>query len=334
MPIISVISTFSTLWRGLSKAAVLVGVLYGGAGSEVQAQSCYYHGAFGMNFGTVSSSGGSATSSVTYTCAPSYSGQTYYYQICVYIGPGDWSVGQPTRRMTNYNGSFLHYDLFSDPVHTQRIGAPGSTPVYQVFMAVPPGTQQSGSAPIYGKVYAGQAVSAVNSYQEQGLQGLLRYRYDTAAFPNSYDCSTGGSGGGSVGFHSSGVLAVYENNCTVSATDLIFGQVPPPTTARYAHSFISVRCAPGTPWKVSLDKGQYFDGNTRRMAGKGGFVRYELYQNEHAFLVWGDAEADMVAGVSDESGGPVILTVYGEVPPQPDAEMGSYLDTVVVTLHY
>ncbi|MFZ7338395.1 hypothetical protein ACLS0R_19395, partial [Comamonas jiangduensis] len=216
----SIVSVRSNFWCSLGRAAVLAGVLYAGAGSAAQAQSCYYNGAFGMNFGTVGSSGGSSTSSVTYTCAPSYNGQTYYYQICVYIGPGDWSVGQPARRMTNYNGSFLYYDLFSDPVHTQRIDAPGSTPVYQVFMAVPPGTQQSGSAPIYGKVYAGQAVSAVNSYQEQGLQGLLRYRYGTTAFPNSYDCTTGGSGGGSVGFHSSGVLAVYENNCTVSATDL------------------------------------------------------------------------------------------------------------------
>ncbi|MPW06473.1 hypothetical protein GCT19_12580 [Paraburkholderia sp. CNPSo 3155] len=49
-------------------------------------QSCYVSGAFGMSFGTVSSSGRAATSAITVNCQPDYSGgQTYYYQVCLYL---------------------------------------------------------------------------------------------------------------------------------------------------------------------------------------------------------------------------------------------------------
>lgn len=316
--------------------AVTMGMVLGLYSPAGQAQSCYVNGAFSMNFGLVTGSGRAASSSVNYTCSPDYSSaqNTLYYQVCLYVGPGSSSAGETRRRMTNYNGSFLYYDLFSDPIHTQVIGPSGSTPVYQIFTAVPPATPQAVHAPIYGWVYAGQAVPAVHGFEEQHHQGLLRYRYSTTAFPSSADCSAGGTGGGSTSFSSSGVHAYYDNGCTVAATNLNFGQVMPPQTPVQEKSRISIQCSADTPWKVGLDNGMHFDGVMRRMAGDGGFVKYQLYKDESHSAVWGNDETSWVEGMTDSGGNVVSLTVHGEVPQQPDVEIGSFTDTIVVTLHY
>lgn len=304
--------------------------------STAQAQSCYIKGAFGMDFGTVTGAGGAATSNLTYTCAPDYSSArlTLYYQICIYIYPGDWSAAQPTRRMTNYTGAFLNYDLFFDPARTQRIGPPGTVPVYQLQTSVSPGSPTSVHAPIYGWVYPGQAVPSNSPFQEQGLLGRLRYRYGTASFPQSSDCTTGGSGGGEVSFNSSGVLARYDESCVIVATDLDFGSVGPPQTPVRSTADIRVQCAPGTVWKVALNHGMNFDGVFRRMAGPGGFVKYQLYQDESRSVEWGDTEASMASGTIEAGGATALLTVYGEVPRQPEVARGQYSDTVIATLYF
>ncbi len=281
-------------------AAGLMSAFHPGA---AQAQSCYINSGLSMNFGLVTGSGRAASSSVNYTCAPDYSSarNTLYYQVCLFIGPGTSSTGTSPRRMTNYHGDYLYYDLFSDPVRSQPIGAPGSTPVYQILTAVAPGATVAVRAPLYGWVYAGQAVSA---------------------------------GGGSVSFSSSGVHAYYDNGCTVAASNLNFGRVTPPQAAVHETSRISVQCASGTPWRVALDNGLNFDGGMRRMAGAGGYVKYQLYKDESHTDVWGGEATDMREGATDANGTVASLTVYGEVPPQPEVQTGAYTDTVVVTLHY
>lgn len=301
----------------------------------VRSQSCFVSGAFGMNFGAVSRNGRSASSSISFTCAPDYStGRPFYYQACIFLGPGDWSAGQPTRRMTNYNNAFLNYDLFSDPAHTQRIGAPGSTPVYQVQAATTGYTPVTTLNPVFGLVYAGQSVPATGMFQEEGILGTLRYRYSSTGFPASADCTSGGTGGGSVNFNSSGVEATFDNACSVAATDIDFGAVPPPQSPLREHGNIRVQCAPGAAWRVGLDNGQAFDGTMRRMAGARGYVRYQLYRDEANTQVWGNDTASMVAGTTDHAGNIASLTVYAQVPSQPDVAAGSYVDTVVATLYY
>ena len=53
---------------------------------QARAQSCHVNGAFGMDFGTVTSSGRGAVSSLTYTCAPDYSGSNSTYSSRPIIG--------------------------------------------------------------------------------------------------------------------------------------------------------------------------------------------------------------------------------------------------------
>lgn len=304
--------------------------------TTARAQSCHVNGAFALNFGMVTGSGRAATSSVNFTCSPDYSSSqnTLYYQVCIFIGPGSSSAGESRRRMTNYNGAYLYYDLFSDPIHTQVIGAPGTTPVYQTFATVSPKSPQAVHAPVYGWVYAGQSVPAAYGFSEQHLQGTLRYRYSASAFPSSVDCSVGGIGGGSDNFSTSGVYAQYDNGCTVAATDLNFGQILPPQNPVREKSRINIQCSAGTPWKVGLDNGMNFDGSMRRMSGTNGFVGYQLFKDENHSAVWGNDDSTMLEGVTDSAGNIASLTVHGEVPPQPNVEMGNFTDTIVVTLHY
>jgi len=301
-----------------------------------QAQDCHVSGAFGMDFGQVTGSGKAATSSVAVVCAPDYSGagRTFYYQMCLSMAPGGQSAGQPTRRMTNHNNAFLNYDLFSDPAHTQKIGPAGTTPIYRFTLAVPPGSPRTAIPPIHGWVYPGQSVPATSPFQEQGIEGQIRYRHDTSGFPASTDCSTGGAGGGSMTFNSSGVYATFDNSCWIVATPLDFGQTPPPQQAVTGNASIRFQCPPNTVWRVGLNDGLHASGGLRRMSGSGGHVRYELYRDANRSQVWGNTTGSMASGVVDAVGNMVNLTVYGQVPAQPDVVPGTYTDTVTLTLIY
>ncbi|WP_158543546.1 Csu type fimbrial protein [Dyella solisilvae] len=301
-----------------------------------RAQSCYVSGSFGMNFGAVTRNGGSSSSDVDIECSPDYTGanRTFYYRVCMYMGPGASSAGQPTRRMTNYNGSYLNYDLFADPAHTQLIGDVGSTFNYQVESVVPPGAVVALHDFVYGLVYPNQSVPASYQYQEVGILGTVRYRYNTVSGSTSPDCSSGGLGGGTTTFNTSGVLATFENSCTVTATDLDFGQVSTPTQAVNGLSTILVQCPANTTWQVGLDNGLNYNAGLRRMSGQGNFVSYQLYRDASRTQVWGNTPDAMSTGATDASGNPVDITVYGQVSAQPDAPAGQYADTVVVTLYY
>lgn len=318
-------------WRAARLAILALCLLPGVASS----QGCYVEGAFQMDFGVVNSAGGDATSNLSITCQPDYSrGRTYYYEICIFINPGTWSWFRSTRRMTNYNGAFLLYDLFSDPTHTQLIGAVGTTPVYRVENVVPPSTPTTIHVPIYGQVYPGQSVPSTSPYEEEGSQGVLRYRYSTTAVPQSADCTSGGIGGGTAMFHSSGVTARFDDSCWIVASDLDFGSVAAPASPLHEMADIRVQCAPGTAWKIGLDNGLNFDGAMRRMAGTGGYIQYQLYSDESGTLLWGDTEATRVSGTIGPGGDAAVVTVYGIVPPQPDAVIGAYADSVTATMYY
>lgn len=323
--------------RTMLVRGVLVLLLFAAASTPALAQSCYVSGAFGLNFGEVTAAGKAANSSITYTCAPDYSGgrTTYYYQLCLYLEPGNWSIGQTTRRMSNYNNVFLRYDLFADPAHTQLIGGLGSFPIYRLQLQVSPGAPETRHAQVHGRVYPGQSVPALVGFQEQGIIGVLRWRYDTTGFPQAEDCTTGGTGGGATGFNSSGVLATFQNSCTINASDLDFGRVTPSERGAQAQADIRVQCPANTAWCIGLDLGQHSVAGERRMAGPSGeYLDYELYRDPGRTESWGDIPGEMAAGQTDAQGTHLNVTVYGYVPAQPDAVPGAYRDQVVATIYY
>lgn len=131
-----------------------------------------------------------------------------------------------------------------------------------------------------------------------------------------------------------GVSATVEDNCTVSASSVAFGQLSASgsgdeTTA----GNIEVVCTAEKPnVTVTLDGGQNADGAMRQMASSGGdFVPYMLHSDAaHNETV--SVDGAVYTGPI-RTAQPQNIPVYGQVP-EGNYSAGSYADTVLVTLTY
>lgn len=143
------------------------------------------------------------------------------------------------------------------------------------------------------------------------------------------------------------VSATVVANCTISASNLAFGNYDPVVANNtagsdlYANSTLTVACTKGAPnvW-IGLDagaNGASATGTTRALsAGSGSFLSYELYTadpNPAAGAVWGNTQATGKSYVA-ASKASTAITVFGRVPKGQDAAAGSYSDTVTATINY
>lgn len=318
-------------------AAMLMLALLACLPSQASAQSCWVNGAANLNFGTVTTgSHTDAHTDLNYQCQASWLLNTYF-RVCLFVDEGNPS-GLAPRRMTNYNGAFMNYDLYSDAARTRLIGPLGSSyPLYSATLLVPGATAPSNNLRIYGRVPAGQSLPATYSYQGFPSGSVLRYSYNFLRVPTEAECQSGTGpalgGGGQVSVGWSGVHANYANTCrVVVATDLDFGSTGGLSGDRYQTSTIQLQCPTGAAWRVGLDDGANANGSTRRMASGANHIIYELYRDNARTQRWG------TQGISDASGAGdntvQSLTVYGRVPAQPNPPPGTYSDTVTVTLTY
>lgn len=136
-------------------------------------------------------------------------------------------------------------------------------------------------------------------------------------------------------------------NCTISASNLAFGNYDPVSANAaagadlYANSTLTVACTKGAPnvW-IGLDagaNGASAVGTTRAMtAGAGKFLSYELYTanpNPAPGSAWGNTALTGKAYVP-ASAAATAITVYGRTPKGQDASVGSYTDTITATINY
>ena len=294
------------------------------------AQQCWVQNSFGLDFGTVTPAGASTTGEILVRCQAPY-GSRYYFAMCVFLGPGVQGTINP-RRMTNYNGAYLDYDIYADPGHTQQIGdVGGSQPVYRLQMEVPANGIVETHAYVYGHVRPGQSVPTFAQFKEVGIQGKLLYLSSRTVFPSTSNCA-----GAAISYFSEQeIVAWFEDACMLSATDLDFGQVDTLAQPVQRTSSIRVECPSGADWSLGLGNGLNYAGGTRRMIGADGHVGYELFRDPARNQPWGDTGVDdRVSGTTDAYGNPVTVTVHGRVPAQADMPPGHYTDTVVVTLYY
>lgn len=135
-----------------------------------------------------------------------------------------------------------------------------------------------------------------------------------------------------------GVNATVADSCSVSATALDFGSIDPLAgTDKDTTTTIDVTCTNTTTYDVGLDAGattgatvtarQMTDASTNTLD-------YSLYSDSGRTTNWGDTVgSDTVAGTGD--GTAQVLTVYGRVPSgQQTATVGTYSDTITVTVTY
>ncbi len=128
------------------------------------------------------------------------------------------------------------------------------------------------------------------------------------------------------------VTATVPTSCSVSAGGaLAFGsytgtQIDQTTT-------VSVTCTNGGSYTVGLDDGLYVDTTQRRMKhGTADYLNYELYSDSGRTTRWGNATGSWVSDTG--TGSAQSKTVYGRLAGSQSLIVGSYTDTITVTVTY
>ncbi len=133
------------------------------------------------------------------------------------------------------------------------------------------------------------------------------------------------------------VSATVVKACVVSATNLAFGTYDPTSaTPADATSAVTVTCTPGTSFTVGLNAGTTAGATvtTRKMASGAERLNYALYSDVARTTNWGNTPGSDTPAAVTASVTPSVLTVYGRVAAQQAVAVGSYTDTVTITVNY
>lgn len=312
---------------------VLLGSFLGWAG-DAKANSCWNGAVADVQFGSVGPQGATAVGSFVATCQKTWTANATptYFRLCLTIPTSSPLSGINPRRMSNHQGGELHYDLFSNPTHTNVIGNALSGTIYtSTFTLSQAGSPQSTvTFPVYGRIVPGQA-RAAGAYQSQNY-ATIHWVASTTGMPPVSACV----GGNTLQNVYQGASATWEDRCAIlGANDLSFGARDNLATSVSSQTTLSITCPSGTPWQVGLNNGQNFSGTTRRMrhATTNAWISYGLFQNTARTTAWGNTLGNNTLGGTG-TGTTQTLTIYGQAPAQAVSASGSYQDTVTVTLTY
>jgi spore coat protein U-like protein len=121
----------------------------------------------------------------------------------------------------------------------------------------------------------------------------------------------------------------------VGVVGVSFGNYDPfSNVAQESAGNVSVTCDIGTIYTVTLSPG----GGTyasRTMTGPGIPLSYNLFTDPTRVLVWGDGTSGTLAVPGTSTGlAATNHAVYGRIPARQNVPVGSYADTVIVTVTF
>ena len=120
--------------------------------------------------------------------------------------------------------------------------------------------------------------------------------------------------------------------CSVSSPGVSFGSYDPfSAVALNGTGTITVTCNPSASFVISLSPGSGSYA-LRTMTSGVHTLDYNLYTSNARTTVWGDGTAG--TGTVANSGTTFNRTVFGRVPALQNAFVGSYSDTITVTVVY
>jgi len=135
------------------------------------------------------------------------------------------------------------------------------------------------------------------------------------------------------------VQASVSANCRLTGGTLNFGAYDPVVanvgTDLDNTGTFTVACTKSAAnvW-IGMDGGVNYSGGRRMQVGAtGNYLSYELYKEAARTNVWGNTQPTGV-DYTPTSKAPTTLTVYGRVPQNQDVAVGSYTDTVVMTVNF
>ncbi len=298
-------------------------------GIAQQAPVCWILNPPSISFGSVTPAGATAAGTLAFRCN-NWTTTTQSYRVCLTVNPFNPSGVAPRRLILWSPESFLNYDLYADPAHTQIVGSDTSGhAIYSTTFTMTANGDHDGTMPLYARMPPGQ-VSTAGSYVSQNTPRLRFIVQPGTTPPTAAQCAASGQSS----THYFEITANFANTCFIStATDLDFGAVGNLATQRDQTSAISLRCPTGTPWRLGLNNGSHAAGSVRRMSGPGGYIQYELYRDAGRTQRWGNTPGTDT-GNGTGTGALETRTVYGRVPSQANPGAGTYSDTVTVTLTF
>lgn len=134
------------------------------------------------------------------------------------------------------------------------------------------------------------------------------------------------------------VSATVVDSCNVTATALVFGNYDSLNgVVLDASATINPQCTLGTYYSIALDAGQGKGASLadRRLTGHGhSTLGYGIYANAERTIAWGDGTAGTTQSFNTGTGGTQPVTMYGRVRAEQNANVGSYVDTITLTVSY
>ncbi len=130
------------------------------------------------------------------------------------------------------------------------------------------------------------------------------------------------------------VAAQITGTCTLtSAATLDFGTQVSASSQINQTQDLSVDCTSGVDYLIGMDLGGNASGSVRRMASGGNFLNYEVFTDAARTLPY-SAINGVNNGQGTGTGSAVNFPVYGAILSQSTPPVGTYTDTLVVTLQY
>jgi spore coat protein U-like protein len=131
------------------------------------------------------------------------------------------------------------------------------------------------------------------------------------------------------------VQLILVSNCVIgSVASMDFGSSIDLATALSTTANILVTCTSGTPYTVELSAGGGSGATTaaRKMTSGGNTVTYSIYKESAHTNVFGTGGTEKVSATGNAAA--QTYTAYGLVPIQATPPIGTYTDTVTVTVTY
>lgn len=305
------------------------------ASGSALAQSCSFSNT-GVNFGNVNlTTGGfqSATGTLTAQCTGS-PGQRI--NICANFNVGSGGIhpsGSP--RLMLQGALSMRYDLFRNNGVGQSWGSHtwgyASRPP-SITLTLNSSGFGSVSQTIFGRLYNQQSAVPTGTFLSTFAGNQTQIDYGYAA---GFNCGpTLSPRVQNVPFV---VRATNNSSCTVTATDLNFGNHSALNAAIASSNAVTATCTAGTQYEIGLSNGSSgaTDPALRRMTNSAtpDSIRYSIYRDGGRTQVWGNSTgANTMSAVG--TGAAQTFTGYGVVPPQPTPASLVYSDTVIVVVTY
>jgi spore coat protein U-like protein len=132
---------------------------------------------------------------------------------------------------------------------------------------------------------------------------------------------------------------VLAQGCSVSAIPVTFGNYDSSLSSPLnAIGRITMSCEPGLTYTIKIDpgihSGQSFNTRKMHLAGGSDTLEYNLYMDSARREIWGDGTGRTVTQIGTGTGSNQNFNVYGQIPGKQIVKVGSYSDSVTVTVEW